>query len=90
MNKITSTPMGQDSDKDREGGSERRIVMLDDDGEQVGDGDEITFSYGIPPVRVLASIEVIEGELWAMTPGHKPSRCKLSELRDHVEIFYKA
>jgi len=68
----------------------RRIAMLCDDGEQVSDGDEIIFSYGIPPVRVCAQVEAFEGELWALTPGHNPSRCRLSELRDHVELFYKA
>ena len=67
-----------------------RLVMLCDDGEQVGDGDEIIFSYGIPPVRVCAQVENFEGELWALTPGHNPSRCRLSELRDYVELFYKA
>jgi hypothetical protein len=66
-----------------------RLVMLCDDGEQVGDGDEIIFSYGIPPVRVCAQVECFEGELWALTPGHNPSRCRLLELRDHVELFYK-
>jgi hypothetical protein len=66
------------------------LVMLCDDGEQVSDGDEITFSYGIPPVRVCARVEAFEGELWALTPGHNPSRCRLLELRSHVELFYKA
>lgn len=72
------------------GGSDHRLVMLDSDGDKVTDGDEITFSYGIPPVRVCAQVEAFEGELWALTPGHNPSRCRLSELRDHVELFYKA
>jgi len=69
---------------------QRRLVMLCDDGEKVGDGDEIIFSYGIPPVRVCAQVEAFEGELWALTPGHNPSRCRLSELRAHVELLYKA
>jgi len=64
-------------------------TMNDDDGEEVQDGDEIFFSYGIPPVRVTAQVEYFEGELWALTPGHNPSRCRLSELRDYVELFYK-
>ena len=69
---------------------EERLVMQCDDGEQVEDGDEISFSYGIPPVRVCARVEAFEAELWALTPVHNPSRCRLSELRDYVELFYKA
>lgn len=71
-------------------GSERRLVMLDDDGDEVTDRDEIVFSYGIPPVRVCAQVEDFEGELWALTPGHNPSRCRLSEIREYVGCFYKA
>lgn len=80
----------QKSNRTANGGSDHRLVMLDSDGDKVSDGDEITFSYGIPPVRVCAQVEAFEGELWALTPGHNPSRCRLSELRDHVELFYKA
>ena len=67
------------------------LSILDSNDEPVTAGDEITFAYGngIPPVRVCAKVEEIEGHLWALSPGHNPSRCKLSELRDHVKIFYK-
>lgn len=65
------------------------IYVLDSDNERVFAGDEIRFAYGIPPVRVCAQVEEVDGELWALTPGHNPSRCKLSELKEYVEIFYK-
>jgi len=64
-------------------------TALDSDGETIRDGDEISFSYGIPPVRVVAMVEYFEGELWALTPGHNPSRCRVSELADCVGVFYK-
>lgn len=68
----------------------KRLVMRDDDGEKVGDDDTVFFSYGIPPVRVLAPVKEIDGVLWALTPEHNPKRCKLKQLRRHVGSFYKA
>jgi hypothetical protein len=59
------------------------------DGNPVTAGDTIVFCYGIPPVRVEAKIAEADGEIWAMTPGHKPDRCKLKELRKHVGEFHK-
>lgn len=61
----------------------------DMDGNQVAAGDTIVFSYGIPPVRVEARLAEIDGEIWAMTPGHKPDRCKLKNLRKHVGDYFK-
>lgn len=63
--------------------------MLDDDGRKIRAGDVVSFSYGIPPVGVQAKIADINGVLFAMTPGHKPDKCKLSELRRLVGGFYK-
>jgi hypothetical protein len=62
---------------------------IDDNGEIIADGDDIEFSYGIPPIRVVAPVVTIHGELWILTPGHNPSRCKLVELREYVGGFYK-
>lgn len=64
-------------------------MTKDDDGREVRAGDVVLFSYGIPPVRVEAKIADLNGTLFAMTPGHKPDKCKLSELRKHVSNFYK-
>jgi len=65
------------------------MVILDDDGEKVRNGDVILFSYGIPPVRVFGSVVILKRELWVLTPGHNPDRCRMAELRDHVGGFYK-
>lgn len=61
----------------------------DDDGNRVTEGDTIHFSYGIPPIGVDAPIERINSILYAMTPGHNPKKCRLSELYEHVGNFYK-
>lgn len=62
---------------------------LDDDGFKVTAGDSIMFSFGIPPVRVIANIERINGRLYAMTPNHAPKKCRLKKLRKCVGSFYK-
>ncbi len=64
--------------------------MKDSEGNIVKDGDVISFSYGIPPVGVHAPIITDEkGELIAITEGHKPTQCKLKDLKKHVGYFYK-
>ena len=62
--------------------------MKDDDGNPVGAGDFIRFSYGIPPVGVKAKIIERDGKLIALTPGHRPDECNLKSLRRHVGQFY--
>lgn len=64
-------------------------MTRDSEGQEVRCGDVISFSYGIPPVGVQAKIANVSGVLFAMTPGHKPEKCQLSELRRHVGYFYK-
>lgn len=63
--------------------------IKDSDGEIVKEGDVVFFSYGIPPIAVEAPIIVIEGRLYASTPGHNPKRCLLSNLEEHVGDFTK-
>jgi len=63
--------------------------MIDENGEVIKEGDEITFSYGIPPVYVRAKIAKINNKLYALTPEHNPKKCLLSSLRRHVGLFYK-
>ena len=55
------------------------MTIKDDDGRPVSEGDKIMFSYGIPSTRVEAPITKINGALYAMTPGHKPEKCKLAD-----------
>ena len=64
-------------------------MTKDSDGNKIYAGDRIRFSYGIPPVRVVASIVDKGGELIALTPDHKPTECRLSLLRQYVGCFYK-
>lgn len=64
-------------------------MTRDSDGQEIHVGDVISFSYGIPPVGVQAKIADIGGVLFAMTPGHKPDKCKLSAVKRHVGDFYK-
>ena len=63
-------------------------MIRDSDNKIVREGDTIQFSYGIPPVKVLAPVKKIRGVLWAMTPEHNPKKCKAEDLRRHVGDFY--
>jgi hypothetical protein len=62
---------------------------LDSDGQEVKAGDSITFSYGIPGVRVEAPVVEVDGKLIALTVGHKPPKIALSKLKSHVGLYYK-
>lgn len=62
---------------------------IDDDGFRVRAGDRIFFSYGIPPVRVIAEIIERDGKLVALTPGHLPSECRLKSLRGYIGAWCK-
>lgn len=64
----------------------RRI--LDSDGVEVTPGCEIRFSFGLPPVGVLACVIERDGNLIALTPEHNPKECKVRELRRHVGEFW--
>jgi hypothetical protein len=61
----------------------------DDDGKPTRAGDWITFSYGIPSVNVKAEIIDRNGKLYALTPGHSPSECRLNRLRKYVGQWYR-
>lgn len=65
------------------------MIFKDEDGKTVKAGDVIMFAYGTPGVRVEAPIVDIRGELFAMTPGHKPDKCKLRDLRKYVGEFWR-
>jgi hypothetical protein len=62
---------------------------MDSDGETVHDGDYISFSYGIPPLVVVAKV-IQKGKcLFALTPDHTPKECSLKKLKKRVGDFYK-
>ena len=62
--------------------------MRDSDRFLGGAGDKVEFKYGIPPVRVIAEVVDVDGELIAMTPGHTPEECPLRDLRRAVGDWY--
>jgi len=66
-----------------------KLTLRDDNGEPVGPGDTIRFSYGIPPVVVMAKVVERDGKLIALTPGHNPTDANLRSLRKHVGEWYK-
>ena len=63
--------------------------MRDDDGDAVGPGDWITFSYGIPPVRVYARVSSHAVLTVTVLGNHKPGTMALANLRKHVGCWYK-
>ena len=65
------------------------VNLLDDDGEKVRAGDEVCFSYGIPPIYVISRIVQRGKSLIALTPGHIPPECNLRTLRRNVGCWYK-
>jgi hypothetical protein len=65
------------------------IFLLDDDGERTTAGDTVMFSYGIPPVRVLAKIIERDERLIGLCPGHNPPEFNLRSLRRYVGSWYK-
>jgi len=66
--------------------------VKDDDGEKLYVGDSVRFSYGIPPVAVIAPIVEIKSHqrdcIYALTPDHSPKKCLLRKLRQNVGNIY--
>ena len=54
---------------------------------EVYDGDIISFSYGIPPIRVNAEVKFIDGAFMVLTPGHRPEMSDLQNLYSYVGDF---
>jgi len=52
---------------------EKQLRLRDDDGGWVTSGDSVQFSYGIPPVTVIAPIIERDGKLIGLCPGHDPA-----------------
>jgi len=61
--------------------------ILDLDGRVVQAGMSVRFSYGIPPVPVLAPVVDRDGVLVALTTGHHPAECELRKLERYVGGF---
>lgn len=53
---------------------------------RIREGDTIRFSYGIPPVPVVAQVERINGRLYAITEGNNPEKARLSDLRKWYDL----
>ena len=68
---------------------EKQLRLRDDDGEWVTSGDTVRFSYGMPPVTVIAPIIERDGKLIGLCPGHDPAEFELRSLRRHVGAWYK-
>ena len=66
----------------------RGMAIKDSDGAVVTEGCAILFSYGIPPVPVVAPVVKRGRRLVALTEGHRPSECFVSELAEHVGDFW--
>lgn len=64
-------------------------LTKDSDGNEIRAGDLISFSFGIPPIGVVARVVDRGGHLFALTPRYKPAECRLDHLRSHVGDFYK-
>lgn len=68
----------------------KNIYLLDCDKAQVSDGDSISFTYGIPPVKVIAKIREENGRLIGTCIGnHHPKEFNLRSLRSYVGEWYK-
>lgn len=64
-------------------------IEKDGDGEEVKAGDRISFSYGIPPVRVEGVLFERDGKLIMPTSGHNPAEATLAMIRRHTGGFWK-
>lgn len=64
-------------------------AVEDDDGNVIEAGDWVHFGYGTPGVGVRAEVVERDGMLIVLTPGHKPSQCRLDKLRGYVGNFWK-
>lgn len=65
-------------------------LTKDSNGDEVRDGDLISFAYGIPPKGVQARVVERGGHLVALTPHETPTECRLDKLAAMVGGFYKA
>jgi hypothetical protein len=62
---------------------------FDDDGAKVIAGDEVCFTLGIPPLKVVGKIFEKGKTLYVSTPDCEPKECKFRSLRSFVGGWYK-
>lgn len=65
-------------------------AVRDEDGVPIKDGDHITFTFGIPPICVLARLTTTGGDLWIeclSPPDVKPKREKLADLMRWYQVW---
>lgn len=68
----------------------KKMHLLDSDKTPVSDGDSISFTYGIPLVKVIATIREENGKLIGTCIGnHLPKEFNLRSLRSYVGEWYK-
>ena len=60
----------------------------DADGTEIFEGDILSFTYGIPPVKVHAPVVFRNGRFDVLTPSHDPDSCPLHELEDAIGEYY--
>jgi len=61
----------------------------DDDCNWTYEGDTITFSFGIPPLKVTAKIMNRSGSLWVFPDNRRYAECPLRALRGYVGAWWK-
>lgn len=64
-------------------------LTKDSNGDEIRDGDLISFAYGMPPKGVQARVVERGGHLIALTPHETPTECRLDKLAGMVGGFYK-
>jgi hypothetical protein len=62
--------------------------IYDADDVQVVSDCEVSFSYGIPPVMVIAPVIKRDGELIIITKGHNPEESRACDLEESVGYLY--
>jgi len=66
------------------------MTLRDEDGAAIKSGDHITFTFGIPPVRVVAQVGATGDELWitCLTPEDvKPKRERLKNVMKWYQVW---
>ena len=67
----------------------RQPRFKDENGEWVYEGDFITFSFGIPPIKVTALVINRSETLWVLPDNPRYAECPLRGLRRHVGSWWR-
>ncbi len=66
------------------------MKVLDEDGYVIKPGDKITFTFGIPPIRVVAKVSATDKDLWitCLTPADvKPKQERLAKVMKWYQVW---